>query len=85
MRMPLHDDLGNDLDTLARRDIAMRFIFAADDPGQGLLREQGGSVVTRLLATGRIGIQVIAGADHTFTMRWTHPILLDAITEAVEH
>lgn len=85
LRVPLHNDLGSDLDTLARRGVALRFIFAADDPGQGLLLEQGGAVVPRLVASGCLRMRIIAGADHTFTPRWTHPILLEAITEAIEH
>jgi pimeloyl-ACP methyl ester carboxylesterase len=84
LRIPFGDDLGGELDALARRDVALRFIFAGDDPGQKLLAEQGGSVVPRLVSSGRLRIQVIPGADHTFTARWTHPILLDAISEALE-
>ncbi|MEP6899792.1 MAG: hypothetical protein ABI870_14795 [Rhodanobacter sp.] len=84
LRVPLGDDLGSELDSLARRDVALRFIFAGDDPGRKMLAEQAGSVVSRLVAAGRLRTRVIPGADHTFTARWTHPILLDAISEALE-
>ncbi|WP_217318083.1 alpha/beta fold hydrolase [Rhodanobacter sp. C03] len=84
LHVPFGDDLGSELDALAGHGIALRFIFAADDPGQKVLMEQGGSVVPKLVSTGRLRIQTISGADHTFTARWTHPILLDAISEALE-
>lgn len=83
LRVPLDDDLGVELDALARRDIALRFIFATDDPGHRILLEKGGSVVRRLLSDGRLGIRMIDGADHTFTARWLHPVLLDAIVQAL--
>jgi pimeloyl-ACP methyl ester carboxylesterase len=82
LRVRLRDDLGSDLLALGRRGVAIRFIFAGDDPGRAMLVEQGGSAVTRLAAAGRLAIRVIDGADHTFTPRWSHPLLLDAIAEA---
>jgi len=82
--MPLAGDLGAQLDALAKRGVALRFIFADDEPGRVLLAEQGGSVVPRLSGTGVIGIDVIDGADHTFTPRWSHPQVLDAIAAAIE-
>jgi pimeloyl-ACP methyl ester carboxylesterase len=84
LRIPLVDDLGSELDALARRDVGLRFIFAADDPGQIVLAEQGGSMLRRLVSSGRLRITIIPGADHTFTPRWAHPVLLDAICEALE-
>ncbi len=83
LRVPLHDDLGTELLGLGRRGVAMRFILAGDDPGHTLLIEQGGSAVTRLKAAGRLAVQLIPDADHTFTRRWTHPLVLDAIASAV--
>jgi alpha/beta superfamily hydrolase len=82
VRVPLRDDLGSDLLALGRRGVAMRFIFAGGDPGRAMLVEQGGSAVARLAAAGRLSVRVIDGADHTFTPRWSHPLLLDAIAEA---
>lgn len=83
LRVPLHDDLGSELYALGRRGVAIRFIFAADDPGRAMLAEQGGSAVARLTAQGKLSIDVIAGPDHTFTPRWSHPLLLDALARAV--
>ncbi len=61
----------------------MRFVFAGDDPGRFVLAEEGGSVVARLRDSGALSIQVIDGADHTFTPRWSHRLLLDAIVQAL--
>ena len=75
---PFPDDLGAELDALAARGIAMRFVFAAGDPGLGLLRRDGGSAVRRLEREGRLSIDVIDGADHTFT-----PLASQAALQAV--
>jgi pimeloyl-ACP methyl ester carboxylesterase len=77
LRLPLRDDLGSELYSLRRAGVAVRFIFAGDDPGRAMLVEQGGS------AAARLSITVIDGPDHTFTPRWSHPLLLDAIARAV--
>jgi pimeloyl-ACP methyl ester carboxylesterase len=77
LRLPLRDDLGSELYALGRAGVAVRFIFAGDDPGRAMLVEQGGS------AAARLSITVIDGPDHTFTPRWSHPLLLDAIVRAV--
>jgi len=82
LHVPLRDDLGSELDTLARRDVAVRFVFADEDPGRAMLRDEGGPVVDRLAARGKLAIRTIAGADHTFTPRWTHAALLDAVRSA---
>ncbi|HXD35887.1 MAG TPA: hypothetical protein VN624_04495 [Rhodanobacter sp.] len=84
LRVQLTDDLGSELDVLARRSVALRFIFAEGDPGRQLLAEQGGSVVPRLIAGGQLGVRIIPGTDHTFTARWAHPVVLDAICEALD-
>ena len=82
LRVPLPRDLGTELRELDRRGVAMEFIFAAGDPGRAMLVEQGGSVVDEV-ARRTLAIETIAGPDHTFTPRWSHPILLDAVTRAV--
>ena len=78
LRVPLKDDLGSELDQLARRGVAMNFIFAGDDPGRAMLHEQGGGSVKRVTS-----IEVIDGPDHTFTPRWSHPLLEAAIMRAI--
>jgi pimeloyl-ACP methyl ester carboxylesterase len=83
LHVPHRDDLGAKLDTLARRRVAMRFVFAGDDPGRFVLAEEGGSVVPRLQGSDALSIHVIDAADHTFTPRWSHRPLLDAIVQAL--
>lgn len=78
LRVPLRDDLGSELMQLDRRGVATRFIFASADPGRALLLEQGGSAARRVTS-----VDVIDGADHTFTPRWSHPLLEAAIARAV--
>lgn len=82
LHVPLRDDLGSELETLARRGVAIRFVFADEDPGRAMLHDEGGPVVERLAARGKLAIRTIEGADHTFTPRWTHAALLDAVRGA---
>jgi pimeloyl-ACP methyl ester carboxylesterase len=81
--IPLPDDLGSELLALARKGTRMRFIFAAGEPGRDMLAEQGGSAVTRLERAGKLSIDVIPNADHTFTPRWSHSLFLAAIARAL--
>ncbi|HEX7703338.1 MAG TPA: alpha/beta fold hydrolase, partial [Kofleriaceae bacterium] len=83
VRVPLSDDLGSELLALGRKGTAMRFIFAASEPGRAMLAEQGGSAVARLERAGRLSIDVIPNADHTFTPRWSHPLFVAAILRAL--
>lgn len=82
LRVPLVDDLGAELLALGRNGVTMRFVFAASDPGHAMLHEHGGGAVARLAAAGKLEIQILEGPDHTFTARWTHPLVLDAIERA---
>jgi pimeloyl-ACP methyl ester carboxylesterase len=78
LRVPMRDDLGSEILALDRRGVATRFIFAGGDPGRAMLLEQGGA------AAGRVtSVDVIEGPDHTFTPRWSHPLLEAAIMRAV--
>jgi alpha-beta hydrolase superfamily lysophospholipase len=65
--IPLQDDLPSELRTAARAPVQLHFLFAATDPGQELLRSQGGSTAQRMLARGQVKVELIEGADHTFT------------------
>jgi len=80
---PRPDDLGSELETLAAREIAVDFVFADGDPGMELLPLQGGSVVPRLLSQGKLRAHVITGPDHTFTARWSHPVLVEQLTSVI--
>ncbi|MEO7325228.1 MAG: alpha/beta fold hydrolase [Dokdonella sp.] len=79
LRVPLPNDLGSALLGIGRRGVAMHFLFAASDPGYTMLRDQGGTAVKRLIEDGRLGIRIIDGPDHTFTPRWSHPELFEAM------
>ena len=83
LRVPLADDLGSELLAIARRGVATRFVFAGGDPGLAMLREQGGSAIAQLERAGKLAIEVIEGPDHTFTPRWSQPLLVEAIARAV--
>ena len=65
----LEDDLGRELADLARRSVQLSFVFADTDPGLGLLRQQAGWTLNRLLRRGQVQIEVIPHANHSFTHR----------------
>ena len=79
----MQDDLGTDLISLAQRGVSLRFIFSASDPGRKLLLEQGGPVVGSLMGQGVLEMEVIDGADHTFTPLWSQLILAGTLLRAI--
>jgi len=87
MALPLPDDLGRELQTIAHGQTRMHFVFAAEDPGIELLRTQAGLTVRKLRRHKRLRIEVIGGryCDHTFTSRRARaaltPVLESAINE----
>ncbi|MFT3859687.1 MAG: alpha/beta hydrolase [Aquabacterium sp.] len=66
--LPMKEDLGRELQHVAARAVPMYFIFSDSDPGLPMLRTQGGPAVDQLVQQGRLSIQLIAHADHTFTL-----------------
>ena len=82
--VPLTDDLGHELESVADRGTAMLFVFATNDPGLQLLRTQGGSRVRKLRARGQLAIQLINGADHTFTAGSARERLITVLSEALD-
>ncbi|MEZ4438777.1 MAG: alpha/beta fold hydrolase [Polyangiaceae bacterium] len=82
--IPHPNDLGADLERLAKRHVPLRFVFASDDPGRELLTDEGGSAVPALLATPMLGIEVIDNPDHTFTQLWSHALLEQALARALD-
>ncbi len=79
--LALSNDLGTELDRVAGRGVALRFIFSAGDPGEGLLRVQGGSSLRRLLQDERVSIRQINGPNHTFTPLWSHDALASVLED----
>jgi alpha/beta superfamily hydrolase len=82
--LPLRDDLGRELESVAQRGIGMLFVFATHDPGLELLRTQGGSCVGKLRQRGQLEIRLISGADHTFTARTARNQLNAVLAEALD-
>ena len=78
------DDFGAALENIARRGVVIHFIFSEGDPGFSLLHEQGGAAVPRLMQSGHLTIERIAGTDHTFTPLWSHPRLVGALESALK-
>ncbi len=75
------DDLGYEIATTSKRGIALNFVFAKGDPGLAMLHEQAGRAVRQALHNGTVTIDVISGADHTFTACWTHELLLTTLMQ----
>jgi hypothetical protein len=82
--VPWRDDLGAELELVAAREVALRFVIADGDPGLALLRGQGGSVVPALEERGALSIAVIDGPDHTFTALWSHGALTEVLAAVLD-
>ncbi|WOB07275.1 alpha/beta fold hydrolase [Piscinibacter gummiphilus] len=67
LRIPLQDDLADELSQAVRQGIRLRFVFAARAPGYDLLRKQGGSAIDRLIERQLASLDFVPDADHTFT------------------
>ncbi len=75
------DDLGYEIAATSKRGVNLHFVFAKDDPGLAMLHEQGGRAVQHAVRAGTVTIDVISGADHTFTACWTHELLLTTLMQ----
>jgi dienelactone hydrolase len=86
--LPLVDDLAGKLRRAAvhhrGNDVQPRlhFVFAAGDPGQGLLEAEAGRTLRVLQRQGRVAVQRVAAADHTFS-RAAARLQLQAVLDAV--
>jgi hypothetical protein len=47
--------------------VRLDFLFAEGEPGEALLRRQGGEAVAALERAGALRVAHVPGADHTFT------------------
>jgi hypothetical protein len=81
LRIRLPNDLGWELEKIAKRGIAIDIIFASGEPGIELLRMQGGSSVRRL--GDRCRVHFIDGADHTFSRRASRMKLDQVLSEVL--
>ena len=75
----LEDDLAWELQRVSRQRSDMYFVFSASDPGHAMLREQGGRMVRKLVRRQQLRIDIVAGADHTFTAQWNRDQLVDLV------
>jgi pimeloyl-ACP methyl ester carboxylesterase len=75
----LPNDLGRELEEIAARGIAMTFVFAAGEPGIGLLNMQGGSSLKTL--GERCRLRIIERGDHTFSQSAARLVMEDILSE----
>ena len=83
LHIPVANDFGQELASVARRGVATTFLFGADEPSLVHFRERAGGVLRRLEASGKVVVRVIEGSDHTFTQRWSHDVFVDELAAAV--
>ena len=69
---------------MAAAGVQLHFVFADNEPGIELLRDQGGRLARRLQSNGKLDIRMIPGADHTFTDAEARERLFAALTELVD-
>lgn len=67
LHVPLRNDLGRELEEIARRGVKIVFVFAAGEPGIDLLKLQAGTSIKQL--GERCRVHLITGADHVFSQR----------------
>jgi alpha-beta hydrolase superfamily lysophospholipase len=84
LRVPLREDLPTELLAATRAAIELRFLFAAMDPGIELLRSQAEATAQRLTRRGSLSVELIDGADHTFTDLAARSILAGLIVKRLE-
>lgn len=77
----LREDLGAELQELARRGVALRLVFASGDPGEDLLRAEAGWALRRLERDQCLTIRRIEGPNHSFTRVWSR-VVLTSVLEA---
>ena len=80
----LKDDLHAELKSVANVGTQLHFLFAAGEPGIELLRDHGGSTARRLQRQGKLDVEFIEGADHTFTDRAARNALTEALAKRLD-
>jgi alpha-beta hydrolase superfamily lysophospholipase len=78
VHVPLANDLGQQLEEIARRGISLVFVFADGEPGLEILRIQGGVSLKRL--GNRCRIHQVPGADHVFSKKRTRMELVEILS-----
>jgi alpha-beta hydrolase superfamily lysophospholipase len=81
LRIPLPRDLAREIEEIAKRGIALRFVFSEGDPGEALLRSGTGSRLGWLARKGRLRIDTLTSCDHSLSCAWMHEALWRLLTE----
>jgi alpha-beta hydrolase superfamily lysophospholipase len=84
LQIPLPNDLGTELAGLGKRQVNLLFVFADGEPGLDLLKNGGGSTVSRLRARKKLSIEFIEGADHTFTDHEPRDRLVNVLSSHIQ-
>ena len=69
LRLPLPNDVGEQLLTLANRGVAVHIVVSDDDRAGALLRIEAGRAAAALQRRGKLQLDTITDADHLFTSR----------------
>lgn len=72
-------DLDTDLQTIANAGRLIRFIFSENDPGYDLLLTNARGTVKRFKKQGRLSIEIIPRADHTFTKNAARQVVMQRL------
>lgn len=81
--VPAPYDLGSELQDIAKRGIAIRFVFSLGDPGESLLRSGAGSALSSLARSGKLSIAHLPGCDHSLSMSWMRRLLWRELDRAL--
>jgi hypothetical protein len=76
------EDLPGDLQRLRRAGVFVTFVFGEAEPGLAQLDEKAGFLLRRPDARRWLRLEVVRGADHTFTPLWSQRHL---VTLLVDH
>jgi pimeloyl-ACP methyl ester carboxylesterase len=75
------ENLAYDLGAVVDRGIDTLFVFSGGDPGLAYLDLHARSALFRLRRRDNFRLEIIEGADHTFTPLWSQARLLKVITD----
>lgn len=71
--------LSNDIETILHKGLFVRFVFASTDPGQDIVNSEAKGTVKRGVRQEKISVDLIHGADHTFTSNESREKLLETL------
>lgn len=83
LQWPLKDDLALEVQAVISRGTSLKFVVSDGDPGEQLLRMQGGALVRQMLREEKITMHRVANGDHTFTRLAPRTVALALISELI--